>query len=49
MACAPRPNNKAKKIAYSVLGVPMNLQKRNWKKDQRVENRLVFEEVTRVR
>ncbi|HTJ49074.1 MAG TPA: hypothetical protein VL443_06430 [Cyclobacteriaceae bacterium] len=45
----PRPKGKAKKIAYAVLGMPMNLQRQNWKKDKQVENRLVFEETARVR
>jgi hypothetical protein len=49
MPCATRPNKKAKKIAYAILGVPMNLQKQNWKKNKKVENRLVFEETSRVR
>ncbi len=49
MPCAPRPNNKGKKIAYAILGVPMNLQKHNAKKNPKIENRLVWEETTRVR
>jgi len=49
MPIAPRPKGKAKKIAYSVLGVPLNLQKRNWKKNEKSEYRLTWEETTRVR
>lgn len=26
MACAPRPNSKATKIAYRILGVPSNMR-----------------------
>lgn len=49
MACAPRPNKKAKKIAYAILGVPMNLQQQNAKKNPKVENRLTWEDTSRVR
>jgi hypothetical protein len=49
MPCAPRQNKKGKKIAYAILGVPMNLQKKNVKKDPKIEGRLVFEETALVR
>jgi len=49
MPVAPRPHKKGKKIAYAILGMPANLQKQNWKKNKKVENRLVFEETARVR
>jgi len=49
MPCAPRQNKKGKKIAYAILGVPMNLQAQNAKKNPKIERRLEFEETSRVR
>jgi hypothetical protein len=43
-----RPKGKARKIAYAILGFPINLSLRS-KKDRRVNERLVFEETSRVR
>ena len=46
----PRPNKKAEKIAFNILGTPSNLQKRKITEEKRsVDKRLVFEETTRVR
>jgi hypothetical protein len=44
----PRIRGKATKIAYSVLGKPLNMEK-DVKKNKNVEERLVFEETSRVR
>lgn len=50
MPAMPRLSGKAKKIAYKILGKPLNMQqpKHNLKKEQN-DKRLVFEETTRVR
>lgn len=46
----PRPDKKAQKIAFKILGVPANMQKKHMSEDQyRVERRLRFEETIRVR
>ncbi len=44
----PRVDDKAKKIADKILGVPANMRK-NSKKKNKVEERLDFEETSRVR
>ncbi len=49
MPAMPRPSGKSKKIAYKILGVPMNMQDDKSKKDQKINTRLVFEETVRVR
>ncbi len=43
-----RPEGKAKRIAYAILGKPANMQKRT-KKERFVDRRLLFEETYRVR
>lgn len=46
----PRPNKKAQKIAFDILGTPANLQKNNKSQEKRqVDKRLTFEETVRVR
>jgi hypothetical protein len=45
----PRPDNESKKIAEKILGVPKNMLKESKKKDKKIEQRLVFEETSRVR
>ena len=49
MPCMVRPMNKARKIAFKILGTPLNMREYPTKKDNRVERRLFFEETTRVR
>jgi hypothetical protein len=44
-----RTKSKATKIAYKVLGKPLNLQVKKSPKEKRVDRRLIFEETTRVR
>lgn len=46
----PRPKGKAEKIAWAILGKPLAMQKskKSLKRGQ-IEERLVFEETTRVR
>jgi hypothetical protein len=45
-----RIKGKAERIAYSILGVPANLRKKRTKKrNNKVRNRLDFEETIRVR
>ena len=43
-----RLDKKSKKIAYSILGTPPNLRKDRKKNDQ-IDRRLLFEETSRVR
>ncbi len=43
-----RPKGKARKIAYAILGFPINLSVKS-KSARRVNERLVFEETSRVR
>jgi hypothetical protein len=49
MATAPRPKGKAKKIAEKIMGKPANRQTKITKEEQRVRERLLFEETSRVR
>jgi len=46
MPACPRPSSKAKKIAYSILGTPINMGN---KKKSRYNKQLIFEETSRVR
>lgn len=48
MPCMPRTNDQNKKIAEKILGIPPNMQK-NKPKNDKVEQRLTFEETSRVR
>lgn len=48
MPAMPRMTGKAKKIAYAVLGKPLNMND-DKKKHAPVEERLQFEETVRVR
>jgi hypothetical protein len=43
-----RPNGKAKKIAYAILGKPANMNKRT-PKERELDRRLLYEESYRVR
>lgn len=49
MPAAPRPNNKATKIAWNILGIPDNIKFRRTKEQKRINKRLNFEETQRVR
>ena len=49
MPQAPRPKDKSRKIAYKILGVPENMKKQKKPKDNKIDQRLVFEETVRVR
>jgi hypothetical protein len=48
MPSVVRPNNKAKKIAFKILGVPANMRKRS-KKEQRTNEKLIQQETRLVR
>ena len=48
MPAMPRLKGKATKIAYAILGIPDNMKK-DTKKDKYLEQRLVFDETSRVR
>lgn len=48
MAIMIRPRGKARKIAHAILGFPINLSNKS-KSARRVNERLVFEETSRVR
>lgn len=50
MPIMPRMDDKAKKIAYKILGTPENMQeKKQPKKKSKIDERLTFEETVRVR
>lgn len=49
MPSMPRPENKARKIAFNILGVPANLRFKPNKEEKDINRRLIFEETTRVR
>jgi len=44
-----RPEGKAKKIAYSILGIPANMKDKKNPKQTREDKELVFQETIRVR
>lgn len=48
MPAMPRVKGKATKIAFAILGKPLNFKKRD-KKEQKINQRLLFEETVRVR
>ncbi len=50
MPVMPRFNKKATKIAWSILGEPFNLKDgKRTRKQKKINDRLIFEETTRVR
>lgn len=49
MPAMPRPEGKAKKIAYAILGVPDNMKTVKSPKKKREDKELVFQETVRVR
>ena len=49
MPSMPRPKTKPTKIAFKVLGVPVNLQYKRTKDQRKINQRLIFEETVRVR
>lgn len=49
MPAMPRLSGKAKKIAYKILGKPLNMQVKRTPKEEQINRRLTFEETTRVR
>lgn len=49
MPAMPRMKSKATKIAYKILGEPLNLQRKRTPSEKKVNKRLIFEETTRSR
>lgn len=49
MPSMPRPDNECKKIAEKILGINPKQLKEKKKPDTKVEQRLQFEETSRVR
>ena len=49
MAQMLRPKGKAKKIAYALLGVPANIAAKRNKRQQYINERLLYDETRRVR
>lgn len=49
MPSMPRPDNESKKIAEKILGIPQNMLKEKKKPEKKTEERLIFEETSRVR
>ena len=49
MPTMPRPDGKAKKVAYSILGVPDNMKTPKSSKKKQEDKALAFQETVRVR
>lgn len=49
MPAMPRMDDKMKKIAYQILGVPQNMQDVKDPKEESINKALVFQETIRVR
>lgn len=49
MPAMPRPKDKARKIAFDILGVPANMRSKRNEVQLKVNRRLVFEETNKVR
>lgn len=50
MPAAPRPQGKVTKIAYKILGTPLNMPMGKEKRNKAyIQERLVFDETSRVR
>jgi len=49
MPSMPRPDNQGKKIAEKILGNPRNTSKEKKKPESKIDQRLLFEETSRVR
>ena len=49
MSAMPRPDGRAKKIAYKIMGVPSNMLFRPSAKQKKIEQALTFEETRRAR
>ena len=49
MPSMPRIKGRGKKIAYKILGVPVNVAYKPNKAERSINNRLIFEETFRVR
>lgn len=49
MPAMPRPQTKAKKIAYKILGIPQNIAFKRSPEQKYVNKRLMFEETARVK
>lgn len=48
MPSMPRMKNRARKIAFNILGVPANIAHKRSKTEEKIANRLLFEETSRV-
>jgi len=49
MPAMPRPNNKARKIAYKIMGIPQNMVVVTTPEKRRANKQIIFEETARVR
>ena len=49
MPVMKRLNNKATKIAYKVLGVPLNIKHKKTDQEKRIDYKLRYDETSRVR
>lgn len=49
MPAAPRPDNKCKKIAYKILGVPQNFIDKQDEQKKRINQKLNYEDTRLVR
>lgn len=49
MPATVRPDNKARKIAWAILGEPANMASKKSRQQREVDRRLLQEETSRVR
>lgn len=49
MPAMPRVPNKARKIAYKIMGVPANIAYKRTEQQKKLNQRLNYEETSRVR
>lgn len=49
MPVMPRLKSKATKIAYKIMGIPNNIRNRKHPWNKQVNERLIFEDTSRIR
>lgn len=49
MPAMPRAKNKGTKIAFNILGKPLNMNQKRTETEKKINKRLIFEETSRVR
>ena len=49
MPAMPRTDERLEKLAYKIIGKPVNMRSKDKKEKSKVDRELTFEETTRVR